>query len=142
MRIGRRRYGLAILDMTPMIDVVFLLLIFFLTTAQLAQMASTPVSLPVESGNAAESSGSTGLVVNVDAMGVISILDQIIEPQELIKRVKEVLVQDPSAVPVIRADRRAPAARLNEIVEGLRSGGCRAVRVATTHASPVTEVSP
>ena len=125
---------MAILDMTPMIDVVFLLLIFFLTTAQMAQMASSPVTLPEEAGNAEESLGSAGMVVNVDAMGVITVLDQAIETPELMKRAKEVMAQDPVAVPVIRADRRSTAARLNEVVDALRSGGCRAVRVATTQA--------
>ena len=98
MRIGRRQYGIAILDMTPMIDVVFLLLIFFLTTAQMAQMASSPVTLPEEAGNADESAGSAGMVVNVDAMGVITVLDQSIETPELMKRAKEVIAQDSAAV--------------------------------------------
>ncbi|MDA0215432.1 MAG: hypothetical protein O2875_08715, partial [Planctomycetota bacterium] len=76
--------------------------------------------------------GSAGMVVNVDAMGVITVLDQSIETPELMKRAKEVMAQDSAAVPVIRADRRSTAARLNEVVDALRSGGCRAVRVATT----------
>jgi len=134
VKIGRRRYGVAILDMTPMIDVVFLLLIFFLTTAQMAQMASSPVSLPVEAGNAQESAGSSGLVVNIDSAGVITVLDQSLEVVDVMRLAKEVLARDPVAVPVIRADRRAPAARLNEVVEALRSGGCHAVRVATSAA--------
>ena len=139
MKISRRQYGMAILDMTPMIDVVFLLLIFFLTTAQMAQMASSPSTLPEMGGNAEKSSGSTGMVVNIDSMGVITVLDQAIETSELMKRAKEVMAQDPVAVPVIRADRRSTAARLNEVVDALRSGGCRAVRVATTQVKEPTE---
>ncbi len=132
MRIKRRPYGVFVLDMTPMIDVVFLLLIFFLTTAQLAQMASTPVELPEEAGNEDAATGSAGMVVNVDAAGVITVVDDVVEPNELALRAKEVLAQDPVAVPIIRADRRADAARLNLVVDGLRSGGFRSVRVATT----------
>jgi len=49
------------------------------------------------------------------------------------------MAQDPVAVPVIRADRRSTAARLNEVVDALRSGGCRAVRVATTQVKEPTE---
>ena len=139
MKISRRQYGMAILDMTPMIDVVFLLLIFFLTTAQMAQMASSPLTLPEMGGNAEKSSGSTGMVVNIDSMGVITVLDQAIETRELMNRAKEVMAQDPVAVPVIRADRRSTAARLNEVVDALRSGGCRAVRVATTQVKEPTE---
>ena len=132
MKIGRRRYGMVALDMTPMIDVVFLLLIFFLVTAQMSEMASTPVTLPEQQGTEQESEGAIGLVVNLDAAGVIVVGSVAFEPAGLIDLAKDALSRDPTAVPVVRADRRAPAARLNEVVEGLRSGGCRAVRVATT----------
>lgn len=132
MKIGRRRYGMVALDMTPMIDVVFLLLIFFLVTAQMSEMASTPVTLPEQEGTEQESEGAIGLVVNLDAAGVIVVGSDAFEPEGLIALAKDALAREPSAVPVVRADRRAPAARLNEVVEGLRSGGCRAVRVATT----------
>jgi biopolymer transport protein ExbD len=71
-------------------------------------------------------------VVNLDAVGVIVVGSDAVEPLGLIDLAKDALARDPAAVPVVRADRRAPAARLNEVVEGLRSGGCRAVRVATT----------
>lgn len=118
--------------MTPMIDIVFLLLIFFLTTSQMAEMAAAPLDLPEEAGSTEEVSRSAGLVVNVDAAGVISILEQVIEPEDLVRRSKEVLAQDPSAVPVIRADRHATAARLNAVMDGLRSGGFPAVRMATS----------
>jgi biopolymer transport protein ExbD len=123
---------MVVLDMTPMIDVVFLLLIFFLVTAQMSEMASTPVTLPVQEGTEQESEGAIGLVVNLDAVGVIVVGSDAVEPLGLIDLAKDALARDPAAVPVVRADRRAPAARLNEVVEGLRSGGCRAVRVATT----------
>ena len=132
MKIGRCRYGMIVLDMTPMIDVVFLLLIFFLVTAQMSEMASTPVTLPEQQGIAEESEGAIGLVVNIDAAGGVQVGSDAFEPTALIDLAKDALARDATVVPVVRADRRAPAARLNEVIEGLRSGGCRSVRVATT----------
>jgi biopolymer transport protein ExbD len=132
MKIGRRRYGMIVLDMTPMIDVVFLLLIFFLVTAQMSEMASTPVTLPEQQGIAEESEGAIGLVVNIDGAGGVQVGSDAFEPTALIDLAKDALARDARVVPVVRADRRAPAARLNEVIEGLRSGGCRSVRVATT----------
>ena len=131
---------MAILDMTPMIDVVFLLLIFFLTTAQMAQMASSPVTLPEEAGNAEESSGSTGMVVNIDSMGVITVLDQAIETSELMKRAKEVMAQDPVAVPVIRADRRSTAARFFSDLHSVGSFTC-VVATRTARQPPLRSAS-
>ena len=39
------------IEITPMIDVVFLLIIFFMTTAQFARMTRAELSLPVEPGD-------------------------------------------------------------------------------------------
>ena len=44
----RRKSRLLPVDMTPMIDIVFQLLIFFLTTAQLAQFSRAEMDLPEE----------------------------------------------------------------------------------------------
>ena len=44
-RARQRRRSVAV-DITPMIDVVFLLIIFFMTTAQFAQLTKAEVDLP------------------------------------------------------------------------------------------------
>ncbi len=134
MRIRRPTTGALELDMTPMIDVVFLLLIFFLTTAQLSQMASAPVTLPQEDGNETELLESSGLIVNVMADGSIIILEKVVAADEIPALAKVAHAQDPSAVPMIRADRSASASHLNEVMDGLRRGGFRNVRVATIRA--------
>lgn len=127
--------GALALDLTPMIDVVFLLLIFFLTTAQLSQMASAPVTLPQENGNADELLESSGLVVNVTADGSIIILENTVVAADIPALAKVALAQDPTAIPVIRADRSAAATQLNAVMDGLRTGGFRNVRVATIRSS-------
>ena len=50
----RRKSRLLPVDMTPMIDIVFQLLIFFLTTAQLAQFSRAEMDLPEEAGEQVE----------------------------------------------------------------------------------------
>ena len=60
-----------LLDMTPMIDIVFLLLIFFLTTMQLARESRAEVELPVEMGEKDPAVQPAGLILNVLADGSI-----------------------------------------------------------------------
>lgn len=139
MRIRRPVTGALELDMTPMIDVVFLLLIFFLTTAQLSQMATAPVTLPQEDGNADDLLESSGLVVNVMADGSLIVLEKAVAAGEIPALAKDALALDPTAIPVIRADRTASASHLNEVMDGLRTGGFRNVRVATIRASEGTQ---
>ena len=47
----RRRDTLAIMDMTPMIDIVFLLLIFFMTVSQVSEINKIQLSLPKLEGS-------------------------------------------------------------------------------------------
>ena len=58
-------------DITSMIDVVFLLIIFFLTTSSLVQMTRVPLDLPEEKGQSIEESESPGPVINIEADGRI-----------------------------------------------------------------------
>lgn len=60
-------------DMTPMIDIVFQLLIFFLTTAQLAQFSRAELDLPQEEGEQTEAVEEAGIIVNLLADGTIQI---------------------------------------------------------------------
>jgi biopolymer transport protein ExbD len=131
MRVSRRASDLPSPNMTPMIDCVFQLLIFFITTASLAQMSLVHLFLPTEKGNPAASAGSMGLVVNLTANGGIVVNDRGVALSELTALAKEALVREPSAVPVIRADREARADDLNKVMKALRGGGCRSIRVAT-----------
>jgi biopolymer transport protein ExbD len=130
------------LDMTPMIDIVFQLLIFFLTTAQMAQMSRAELDLPPERGEEERSREQAGLVVNVTAAGEIVIGDETISLGELeamaVKRASdpEHAAKGTSGFrPLVRADTNAPAERLNGVLQALERAGVSAVRLATNPPS-------
>ncbi len=105
MRVSRRGLEAPSPNMTPMIDCVFQLLIFFLTTASLSQMAMVHLFLPVEKGNPAASTGSAGLVVNLTAGGALVVSNREVTLSEIAVLAREAIAREPEAVPVIRADR-------------------------------------
>jgi len=62
----KRRTGLH-MNMTPMIDVVFLLIIFFMTVAEFSRIETEEVELPVAEAAAVEETVPPGrVVINVD----------------------------------------------------------------------------
>jgi len=65
-------------DMTPMIDVVFLLLIFFVTVSELTRIeTSAEVTLPMaDQANVEETPDRTRLIINVEGDGDIFVLGQ------------------------------------------------------------------
>ena len=131
-----RSHGL-LLDMTPMIDIVFLLLIFFLTTAQLARESRAELDLPEERGEQRADVERAGLIINVLADGSIMQGENVISIRELeaIAISQAVSIRDEKGRPVrplVRADRNAPAERLNEVFTALRRAGTGSARLATS----------
>ena len=68
-RLPKRRTGLH-LNMTPMIDVVFLLIIFFMTVAEFSRIETEEVELPVaDEADVEETVSAKRVVINVDKDG-------------------------------------------------------------------------
>ena len=77
-----RERGVSV-DITAMIDVVFLLIIFFMTTAQVARLTHTEVDLPLEKGEQRATPDETGLVINITGGGEILVAGRPVDIAEL-----------------------------------------------------------
>ncbi len=129
-------------DMTPMIDVVFLLIIFFMTTAQVARLTKADIDLPRQRGQTLQSDRPQSVVINIDAQGsfivggALATLDGVLADV----RAEQARARE-GAEPefIVRADRAAPAASLNELAQRLADAGVRAWRLA---ASPLDAPAP
>jgi len=119
-------------DLTPLIDVVFQLLIFFLTTTQLAAQAQMELDLPRERGEQRGGGRDPGLIVNLTRTGEIVILDSTRSLQELATIARRVRLEQGEIRPVVRADRGAPAAALNALFTTLRESGIEGVTLAVS----------
>lgn len=134
----RRRDRALAVDMTPMIDIVFQLLIFFLTTARLADLSRTRLDLPEEPGEQRRSSEAAGLIVNVAADGAIVIGQETVTMDDLERIAADVLrraADGTAPQPLVRADRNGSAAVLNEVLRRLQRSGFTAVRIGTAPVS-------
>ncbi len=119
-----------------MIDVVFLLIIFFMTTAQVAQLTRTEIDLPLERGEQRATPDEAGLVINITGVGEIIVASRTIDLAELESIVRGELGKDPHKPAhelklLLRADRNAAASHLNRVVKLLESLGVGAARLAT-----------
>ena len=121
-------------DMTPMIDIVFQLLIFFLVTAQMAPQTRAQLDLPKEQGEAEKEQELAGLTINVLADGKVVVNEETVSLEALDRMVDEAIrvAGGPDRLkPLIRADRNADSARLNEVFNRLSGRGLSAIRLAT-----------
>ncbi len=119
-----------------MIDVVFLLIIFFMTTAQVAQLTRTEIDLPLERGDQRTTPDEAGLVINISASGEIIVASRVVGLAELEGIVRSEIRKDPQRPAeqlklLLRADRTVAALYLNRVVRLLESLGVGAARLAT-----------
>ena len=118
--------------MTPMIDVTFLLLIFFMTVNQVSKSQREQLALPHLAGSQDQSQES--LVVNVDQAGQIIVSANAVTLPELIGIVSAELAKvenDSTRLTVLlRADRRGNCRTVNEIVTTLVRLNVNRVRLA------------
>ncbi|MGK2739571.1 ExbD/TolR family protein [Tepidicaulis sp. LMO-SS28] len=113
----------------PLINVVFLLLIFFLLTGTLKKSDEVDVDLPV--GQVDDKKHEEELVLYVEADGFVHFQDLVMDaqmaPYMLRNRFKELSA---SAV-TVKADQAAAAHDLIQLMEGLRNIGVEEVMLIT-----------
>ncbi len=125
------------MNMTPMIDVTFLLLIFFMTVNQVSAVNNEALELPKLEGSVDQQ--ESAVTVNVDQSGIIRISGQERTLPEMVALVSAELAKvgdNPLRISVtLRVDRRARCQTVNEIVEALTRLDVRDVRIGV-EASP------
>jgi biopolymer transport protein ExbD len=121
--------------MTPMIDVVFLLIIFFLVSSNLAQR-ETRLELdlpPAESDARTTTEQKTeGLVVNVTATGETLLGDLPVTPIDLVGRLRAEAAQRGAPPRVrLRGDRNAPYAAIEPALAACAEAGVADIDLGT-----------
>ena len=130
---GRRRK--ALINVTSLIDVVFLLLIFFVVTSTFLERPGIDLTLP-EAG-----SGETGVsvvTVRIVADGQVFVGDRPVALEDLARVLGESLRAEETTEVTLEADRSVPHGRVVAAMDAARRAGARGLVVATRPA-PETE---
>lgn len=135
LRSNEERVRLLPLDLTSMVDLVFLLLIFFLTTSTFIEKSRARVELPEEVGEALQKITTSSVVINITRNGTIVVGGEYLSVDQVIAMLSADIKAaggDPSAIDLlIRADRAAPLEHLNQLAERLIDLNVRRWNLAT-----------
>lgn len=102
------------LDMTPMLDVVFILLIFFIVTAVFVKEPGEDVFRPEAQTQERE---RPTLLVAVNSDGEIYVDGDILELNQLRNAFEQLRSENPRAEAMIQGDREAPAGTILDVQE-------------------------
>ena len=134
-RHGRRRAPMAEINVTPLVDVMLVLLIIFMVTAPLL-VAGVPIDLP-ESRAGALDQQAKPVQVAIDGNGVITIDDMRVEESELPSRFAQIAAepQPPEGRRIyLRADRKLDYGRVMRVMGELNRAGLNRVALVSVGA--------
>lgn len=130
---GGAEDGAGHINVTPLIDVVMCLIIFFLLVGRLASKQGRPIDLP--STGVGDSAASPKLVVAVAATPggepEVTLAGNVVAVGELAGLLKTRLGEPARGELAIRADRRLSWGQVRPVVEACRSAGLSSVRLVT-----------
>ena len=136
MKLTKHRHRtIAQMNMTPMIDIVFLLIIFFMTVTQVSRVNKERLDLPDQEGSSEQPEAP--VTINVRASGEIVVSGDVISIPVLVSLVADRVAKrggDPSKVKiVVRGDAAGQSQTMNEIVNALS-------KINVTHINLAVEV--
>jgi len=129
MRRVRRARTSPILDLTPMVDVVFLLIIFFMvSTTFITLETGLPVDLP--QATTAESQAQGLPTVTVDADGQVYLGGSAISEEALVPALETLLAERNTGVVILRADQNVSHGTTVRIMDAIKRAGAERVAIA------------
>ena len=129
-RRGRRSQPMSEINITPMVDVMLVLLIIFMVAAPLMTVG-VPVELPKTAANALPSEEEEPLTVTITAEGTLSIQNTEVAPAELIGKLQAIAAERTSDRIFLRADGANEWNKVAEVMGALNAGGFSNIGLVT-----------
>jgi biopolymer transport protein ExbD len=119
------------INLTPLIDMVFILLIFFLVTASFTKESGIDVDRPTAKTAVRQEQGSLIIAINKD--GEIWIDNQMIDIHSLRAHVERLHAQNPEGTVIILADKNVRTGATIEVLDQVRLASVNNVAIAAAN---------
>jgi len=133
----RRRYRIdeeAEINITPMLDIVFIMLIFFIVTTSFVKEKGLEVSRPSNAPPKEIKQDKGPIVVRIDANSLISIKGRVLEKGAVQANLEREKAEKPDSTLIIAAHPEAETDALVNILDAAKAVGIVGVTVATSSA--------
>ena len=132
MRGNRRREGAqSEVNMTPMLDVVFIMLIFFIVTASFVNESGLNVARPPTTDQPPPETENKNIVFNVTESGDIMFEGRRIDVRSVRANVERIHAENPQAKVIISAEPEAQTEVFVQISDQAREAGVYDISLAT-----------
>ena len=123
-----RRKSESEVNLTPMLDVVFIMLIFFIVTASFVKESGIEISRPGASTAVRKEKGN--ILIAISANDQIWMNRRQVDPRALRANIERLHAENPQGSVVIQADKAAKTGLLVQVMDAARSAGVKSVSLA------------
>jgi len=135
VKLQRERPEPELINITPLIDVVFILLVFFMLAGSIEPKDAFPVDPTVSDSDMR--GDIRDFVVLVDEDGQVAIDEQRIAREDLTDRIRSELTSKPDALIQLKPDSHADAVEVIAIMEDIREAGAEYIVLLTVGGGAV-----
>ncbi|TQV86600.1 ExbD/TolR family protein [Aliikangiella coralliicola] len=118
----------AAIDMTPMLDIVFIMLIFFIVTTSFVKEAGVDILKP--SATTAVKKPKANIFVGITEQGEIYMQKRKVEKDSVRSTIENMLLENPESTVVIQADMRGNSGVLLDVIDAAKKAGVQNISVA------------
>ncbi|MEZ8101862.1 ExbD/TolR family protein [Vibrio bivalvicida] len=130
MRLGRRhvKQDEAQVDLTSMLDIVFIMLIFFIVTSSFVRESGVEVNRPTASN--AVSQKEAGVFVAITSANDIYIDKRMVDVERVEATLEHLMLENPDASLVIQADEHAYSGTVVKVMDAAKGAGVKNIALA------------
>lgn len=118
------------IDLTPMLDVVFIMLIFFIVTTSFVRETGIDVNRPT--ANTVETKSKGNIMVSITPDGDIWIDKRRIDLRAVQANIQRIKAKYPQSSVIIQSDRDAKTGLLVKVMDQIRMAGIHNISIAAT----------
>lgn len=120
------------LDMTPMLDIVFIMLIFFIVTTSFVKESGITVNSPA--AQTASRQENANIFIAITAQGEVWIDRRPVDPRSVRAIVARLHADNPEGSVIIQSDEEASTRMLVDVMDQVRLAGVRGIAIAADRA--------
>ena len=122
------------INITPLLDLAFVLLIIFMITTPLLENSKTLI-IPSSATTNAPINPAAVQTLSIDRGEVVRLNEQVVDPATLETRLAELKQADPNVAVIIRPDRTLAVQKLVSLMDALQRADITKVGIATQEES-------
>lgn len=115
-------------DMTPMLDIVFIMLIFFIVTTSFVKESGVDINRPTAS--TATKKKKANILIAIKENGDIFMEKRLIDVRAVQSNIERMRAENPEGSVVIQADKFSKTGTLVQVVDAAKAAGVEQVSVA------------